>query len=298
MLPPGLLERLELVAELAPILPVAPSQRSAADAVATDLLDQLAGGPRAVRDLAGPDGRAGTLRRLRGLAQAGTVSLDWVLTGAGAGPRYERWVRVLPAGRTIAATLASGERPTGRALGPRQADALAELIAARDGRGAGSGPWWPSRNGGPGRACPARAGGGRGSRATQATARDAPGRSARWPPTVQRTDACPGGGGRTDPGGHRGTQRETTPARRRDRLGQDGDLRRGDRGVARGWSPGTRPGARRWPWPCRSSIGCAATSTSGSACCTRGWVTASARTSGEGSVPGTWTSWSVRGLRC
>ena len=125
MLPPGLLERLELVAERTP-QPVADDL----DAVDADLLDQLVGGSRPARDLAAPDGRAGLLRRLRDLASRDLVTLDWTLLGAGAGPRYERWIRLLPAGRTAAETLAAGERPPGRPLGPRQVEALTELGAA------------------------------------------------------------------------------------------------------------------------------------------------------------------------
>lgn len=131
MLPPGLLERLELVAELTPR--TATTAASASDAAAADLLDQLANGPRPVRELAGPDGRAGLLRRLRGLAESGAVSLEWVLTGAGAGPRYERWIRLSPEGRVIAAAPATGKRPAGRPLGPRQVEALAELAASPSG---------------------------------------------------------------------------------------------------------------------------------------------------------------------
>ncbi len=122
MLPPGLLERLELVAERTP-----QPLDGELDAVDTDLLDQLGGGARPARDLAAPDGRAGLLRRLRGLESRDLVTLDWTLLGAGAGPRYERWIRLLPAGRTAAVALAAGERSTGRPLGPRQIDALAEL---------------------------------------------------------------------------------------------------------------------------------------------------------------------------
>ena len=103
------------------------------DSATQDLLDQLERGPRPVRELAGPDGRAGLLRRLRSLAERGDVSLEWVLTGAGAGPRYERWIRLRPEGRAIAANLAHGERPPGRPLGPRQVDALAELAASPSG---------------------------------------------------------------------------------------------------------------------------------------------------------------------
>jgi primosomal protein N' (replication factor Y) len=133
MLPPGLLERLELVAELAPGPATAAVAEAAepVDPVVLDLIGQLERGPRPVRDLAGPDGRAGLLRRLRSLESAGQVSLEWTLLGAGAGPRYERWVRLTAAGRTAAATPAGGgdgrEPPAGRPLGPRQTEALAEL---------------------------------------------------------------------------------------------------------------------------------------------------------------------------
>ena len=140
MLPPGLLERLDLVAELAPGDAATEATRSAEaaegapdDATMLDLLSQLERGPRPVRDLAGPDGRAGLLRRLRALEADGRVSLEWTLSGAGAGPRYERWLRVTASGRAAAATLADGRRPTGRALGPRQAAALEELVATASG---------------------------------------------------------------------------------------------------------------------------------------------------------------------
>ncbi|HUP55479.1 MAG TPA: DEAD/DEAH box helicase, partial [Methylomirabilota bacterium] len=127
MLPPGLLERLELVAERTPMPGPAAGDLDTADA---DLLDQLAVGARPARDLAGPDGRAGLLRRLRGLAARDLVTLDWTLLGAGAGPRYERWIRLVPEGRAAAAAVAKGEPVGGRALGPRQLAALSELAEA------------------------------------------------------------------------------------------------------------------------------------------------------------------------
>lgn len=129
MVPPGFLERFELMAEL---MPNAGSD-GGSDPVNRDLLDQLESGPRPVRALAGPDGRAGLLRRLRSLAREGTISLEWTLTSAGAGPRYERWIHLLPEGRTAAELLAAGTRPAGRPLGPRQADALMELSASPSG---------------------------------------------------------------------------------------------------------------------------------------------------------------------
>ena len=128
MLPPGLLERLELVAERT-TTPAPPADEL--DAVDADLLDQVGLGARPARDLAAPDGRAGLLRRLRGLESRGLVTLDWTLLGAGAGPRYERWIRLLPDGLAAAASLTAGGRPSGRPLGPRQVAALAELAGAQ-----------------------------------------------------------------------------------------------------------------------------------------------------------------------
>ena len=116
MLPPGLLERLELVAEVTPLGGDAPA---GTDPVDLDLLDQLSAGARPARDLAAPDGRAGLLRRLRSLADRDWIALDWTLLGASAGPRYERWLRATAAGRDVAAMLADGGRPVGRPLATR-----------------------------------------------------------------------------------------------------------------------------------------------------------------------------------
>ena len=135
MLPPGLLERLELVAEATPAS--ASSVPKAVDPVDADLLDQLANGARPARDLAAPEGRAGLLRRLRALAGAGLVTLDWTLLGASAGPRYERWIRLTEDGRSVAEGVGRGERASGRPLGPRQTAALSELLFAAMGGVAG-----------------------------------------------------------------------------------------------------------------------------------------------------------------
>jgi primosomal protein N' (replication factor Y) len=125
MLPPNLLERLDLVAERRP--GDVPAELRPAD---RDLLDQLDRGPRRVRDLVAPEGRAGLIRRLRGLEADGIVTLDWTLSVAGAGPRYERTLALTPAGREAAAALAAGGQPDGRPLGSRQVAALLELAAA------------------------------------------------------------------------------------------------------------------------------------------------------------------------
>ncbi|HEY6056843.1 MAG TPA: primosomal protein N', partial [Candidatus Limnocylindrales bacterium] len=131
MLPPGLLERLELVAERTPVS--APAEGLTPPDI--HLLEQLAGGPSAVGDLSSAEGRAGLTRRLRSLAQRGLVSLDWTLTAAAAGPRFERWVRSTQEGRDAWAALAGGGRPAGRPLGPRQVELLADLIGS-----SGTGP--------------------------------------------------------------------------------------------------------------------------------------------------------------
>ncbi len=132
MLPPGMLERLELVAEVTPDgeRALAPDPGDGGlTPVDLDLLDELADRARAVRDLATPEGRASLLRRLRALADSGLVELTWTLLAAAAGPRYERRLWLTPNGRATAELIAAGERTGGRPLGPRQRAALLELAA-------------------------------------------------------------------------------------------------------------------------------------------------------------------------
>jgi primosomal protein N' (replication factor Y) len=123
MLPPGLLERLELVAELRPNAMTEDPARAgdATDAEDAAILEALVSGPRAARLLDAPEGRPALLRRLRALQAVGRVDLDWTLLSAGVGPRYVRQVQLAPT-RTGAAPLAP--------LGPRQRAALEELGAA------------------------------------------------------------------------------------------------------------------------------------------------------------------------
>ena len=176
MLPPGLLERLELVAELAPGGTVAAGapRRPGDDADAADLLGQLDRGPRPVRDLAGPDGRAGLLRRLRSPrgGRAGQPRMD------PARGRRRAALRALDpprprTGRAAAAILAAGGRPAGRPLGPRQVEALRRARATRRPRASpAAGPRRSPRQRGGGRPRPTRAGRGRGPRAA---------RAGRWP---------------------------------------------------------------------------------------------------------------------
>jgi primosomal protein N' (replication factor Y) (superfamily II helicase) len=131
MLPPGLLERLELVAERTPEADA--EGDTGLDGADLDLLDQLEAGARPARELAAPDGRAGLLRRLRALAESRRITLDWTLSGASAGPRYERWIRLTPAGAEASQAVVAGTRQPGRALGPKQAGALTDVAAAAEG---------------------------------------------------------------------------------------------------------------------------------------------------------------------
>jgi len=131
MLPPGMLERLELMAEL----PASPADHNGgpadpAEAEERAVLDRLANGPKPVSELRGGDGRAATLRRLRSMAARGLVRLEWTLTAATAGPRYERWLTLTEPGRSVAAALGVNRSAGVARLGPRQRALLADLAAS------------------------------------------------------------------------------------------------------------------------------------------------------------------------
>jgi primosomal protein N' (replication factor Y) len=138
MLPPGMLERVELVAHArdggaklafgqpAPRVAGTHSPESAA------LLDAIRRGGadgRAVDELLQPSSRATLLRRLRELEAAGAVELEWRVRPPGAAPRYERTALITAEGRAAAEVLATDAVPPGRPLGPRQRALLAELAA-------------------------------------------------------------------------------------------------------------------------------------------------------------------------
>jgi primosomal protein N' (replication factor Y) len=168
MLPPRMLERLELVAEW---LPRGNGEGNgegsgegsdgaagedgsggatfaALDAFEAGIRDKLADGPRPVRELETSEGRPALLRRLRAMAARGSVSLEWTLTAAMAGPRFERWLILSDEGRRVVAAsgapsggLASGAAPgpavaSAPRLGPRQR-ALLDDIAAAEAAGEG-----------------------------------------------------------------------------------------------------------------------------------------------------------------
>ena len=123
ILPPGMLERFELIAEVRPEAAAA-SLRGDLDDAEMSLVDALGAGPRRVRDLGAGDGRAGLVRRLRAMAGLGLVDLDWTLEATGPGPRRERWVH------PVDPALPGGAGPPGRPLGPRQRALLSDLAAA------------------------------------------------------------------------------------------------------------------------------------------------------------------------
>ena len=153
MLPPGMLERLELVAEWLP--PGWRRARSWADVgdelgggadrgagrdeaavgrpepeldpAEAAIRDRLANGPLAVRDLESGEGRAGLLRSLRAMADRGLIRLEWTLTAATAGPRFERWLLLTRGG---AASRPRGRRGECPRLGPRQRALLEDLAGA------------------------------------------------------------------------------------------------------------------------------------------------------------------------
>ena len=265
MLPPGLLERLELVAELTP-----------AGAAAGDATP--AGGRRPPLARRRPPRRSSRAVRARSatwpartgapacsaacasLEADGRVSLDWTLLGAGAGPRYERWIRLTDAGRERRSRRRrrAGSGSPGRPLGPRQVD-VARGARRRHRPGGLPAAELAGRHGTDGRRRPRppRPGRGRGPRATAAAAGHATGRPARRPARRERPAARPGRGGRPDPRGRSPPATRAAPARRRDRRRQDRDLRRGDRRVARGRpaGPRARPGDRAGPAARRSAAG-------------------------------------------
>jgi primosomal protein N' (replication factor Y) len=138
MLPPGMLERLEVIAEVVPAGEAA-LRDGRLDAAALDLLDELGARARPVRDLASPEGRGALLRRLRSLESGGLVELTPTLVTAAPGPRYERLVRLTAAGEEAQEALATGAKADGRPPGPRQAAAMADLATTADGRLGGQG---------------------------------------------------------------------------------------------------------------------------------------------------------------
>ena len=125
MLPPGLLERLELVA-----LPPADTRSPGPADGSLEAL--IAAGPVSgipVADLPHDEGRPVLLRRLRSLQGKGHLRLEWRILAGEARPRFERRVALTAAGRAAIA----GVEPPVRRLGGRQVAVLRELAGLPEG---------------------------------------------------------------------------------------------------------------------------------------------------------------------
>ena len=152
MLPPGMLERLELVAEARPVGPTAHAGAAARTplrpwrrlmpAAARPARRRPAGRPRPGR----PRGPGRPDPAAAGPRGAGRLDLDWTLTAAAGGPRYERWVLITPAGRAAAA---AAQRRGAGSPGDRSGRASSTSSPSWPGSPAGSagGRSWPGAMG-------------------------------------------------------------------------------------------------------------------------------------------------------
>ena len=154
-LPPGMLERLELIA-LSGGAGHVPGGDRLEPALAGILARVEAAGTAGVpvRSLPSPGPRATLLRELRALEAGGRLRLEWRLSAPGSRPRNERRAALSGPGRELLATLAAGpedngpedrqagaRRPddrgagagAGSRLGPRQQSLLRELGSLADG---------------------------------------------------------------------------------------------------------------------------------------------------------------------
>ncbi len=145
MLPPGMLERLELVATAVDSdrttaadgdagIAEARAGAPAVEAVAAIRAAGAAGLP--VREIRTTSSREMLLRSLRSEARAGRVKLEWRIEAPTARSRRERWATLSEAGERTAHALLAGDAQPGRALGARQRGVLLELreqLAGRDG---------------------------------------------------------------------------------------------------------------------------------------------------------------------
>ena len=193
MLPPGLLERLELVAELAPggrrSGPTPGVADDPADARPARRSSSAARARSATwpAPTAGPACCAGSGRwpRRAGSASTGRCSAP------ASGPRYERWIRPDGGGprRRRRRSRTASRRRAGRSDRARSRRSH-ELAGAPAGEAARGGPRRPARARGRRRPRPPRARRGRGPRATAAAAGRATRRAARRP-ARRRATCCP-----------------------------------------------------------------------------------------------------------
>ena len=295
MLPPGLLERLELVAERPPADDRRVRPRAGRPRPARPARPRPARRPRP-RRARGPGGAAPAAPRARGPRPA-DARLDAL------GGRARAALRALDRGSPPTAATrpraapGSGRRPAARSAPGRGARRAAGAAATRRRGVPAADARRPPRHAtlaglarrglverrGPGAAAPPA------RRPTAGAPRRPAARRAADRPQAAAVDA--------DPAGDRRARPDAAPPRRRDRRRQDRDLRRGDRRVARGGPAGARPRPGDRPRACRSSTASGRTSASASRSSTPGCRTASAPTSGGGSGPATSTSSPGRGSR-
>jgi primosomal protein N' (replication factor Y) len=139
MLPPGLLERIELHVTATAVAGSGSEARAGLAAAGDEvgaresglLAHVVALGPDGGRvdDLPQPSSRAMLLRSLRALETEGRVRMEWRVLPPAARPLQRRWAVLTAAGAAAAALLAADERPPGPPLGPRQKALLADLAA-------------------------------------------------------------------------------------------------------------------------------------------------------------------------
>jgi primosomal protein N' (replication factor Y) len=125
MLPPGELEHLDLVASALPDAGIA--QLGGREGALVARITDAGPGGVPVDELARDGDRAGLTRRLRALAAAGMLRLEWRLRPTAVSARLERLAGLTSEGRAAAEALATGDRPAGPRVGPRQSALLLEL---------------------------------------------------------------------------------------------------------------------------------------------------------------------------
>ena len=130
MLPPGLLERVELVAHVPDGLTAGEARGAEPWAALLEVVQGTGAAGMAVDDLPASPDRATVRRLLRDAEAVGRLSLEWRLRPPGARPRLERVARLTAAGSVMGHDLAAGRAPSGRQLGPRQQALLREMVAA------------------------------------------------------------------------------------------------------------------------------------------------------------------------
>ena len=248
MLPPGMLEKLDLVAERLPARSRA-GARSRPTAISST---SSSVGPRPVRSIVAPEGKAGLLRRLRALEAA--RGADAGVDALGGGQRAAlRATRRADAGgpRSCGDPRRRGSDPRagrwGRARSRRSRISRRRVRRRRRSHGSSRGRRRPPRSGHRREPRPARPRRRRGPRASASPARRPTARSPRRATARRAADRSAGGRRRDCPASHRRPRPDAAPPRRRHRRRQDRDLRRGDRRRARGRPAGARPRPRDRP---------------------------------------------------